>query len=392
MVKQHRDNRIARCLPARAWLRGCRPVRTSRPPAVGGRRGGMTLIELLVVAVILLVLMGVALPLLRPALEENRIREASRQLNALVQTAKMRAAETGRNYGLWIERSTLESNSAFEVYLAEVPRPYAGDLLGARVGLVDAKLANGAAGQDGVVDRLDFLLADTASMVQLVQAGDLIQFDYKGPHYRIQTSPAPVPSSNPPRLFVLFSRTDPGDPMPVPVGGDVPFQITRLPVKVVTRPLQFSGGVILDLQHSGMGYSRIDQFSAPAGNTSPVVIMFRPSGEMAQVIAGGVSQAPSAAVHLLLGRFDGREAFEPEANSANPIDWSSADRVQVTYSKNLVNQSSIWVSVGNRNGTVTSSPNAWELVPVGGPEPPNMLDSLALAREFAQTGQTDGGG
>ncbi len=387
-------------LPARAWSHGRRPSGLSRRHTAGNWRRGMTLVELLVVVTILIVLMGVALPLMRPALEENRIREASRQLNALVQTAKMKAAETGRDYGLWIERSTVESNSAFEVYLAEVPRPYAGDLVGARVGLVDAVLANGTAGQDGVVDRLEFLLSDTASMLQLVQAGDRIQLDYKGPLYRIQTSPAPVPASNPARLFVLFSRTDPGDPMPLPVGGDVPFQITRLPVKVATRPLQFSGGVILDLQHSGMGYARGNQFAAPAGNTTPVVMMFRPSGTMAQVIARGVAQAPSATVHLLLGRLAGREAFEPEANSANPIDWSSTDPTQITYSKNLADHKSIWVAVGNRNGTVSTSPNGWELAPVapwppntpGGSEPPYMENSLDLAREFAQTGQTDGGG
>lgn len=351
------------------------------------RRRGMTLIELLVVATILLVLMGVALPLMRPALEENRIREASRQVNALVQTAKMRAAENGRDFGLWIERSTVESNAAFEVYLAERPQPYAGDFMNAKARLFDNL------GGDGVADTADFLLAETASMLQLVQVGDLIQFDYKGPQYRIATNPAAVPSSSPARLFVVFTLTDVADPGPLPVGGaiGVPFQISRSPVKLATRPLQFSGGVVLDLQHSGMGLAITEQFAAVPGTTSPVVIMFRPSGAISQVFIRGASHSPNAAVHLLLGKFEGREPFEPVTGAPNPIAWSSLDSTPISYSKNVASQKSIWVAVGNRNGTVTTSPNGWQLSP-GGAGPPYMLNSLVLAREFAQTGQTDGGG
>ena len=62
-----------------------------------------TLIELLVVMVILVILIATALPLAKRVMDNDRIREASRQLNAYFAMAKTHAVRTGRPCGLLFE-------------------------------------------------------------------------------------------------------------------------------------------------------------------------------------------------------------------------------------------------------------------------------------------------
>jgi len=414
-------NRLERQQPPRRVRR----VRQVEPLVrTSGVRYALTLVELLVVMAIIVVMMGVAIPLMRASLEEGKVREGARQVNAFVALAKAHAAESRRDFGIWIERSPNDANAAFEVYLAERPRPFAGDLIGARTELFDTD-------GDGVADRAMFLLRDVASMSPtvsrpLVQAGDFIRFDYKGPYYRLLGNPRFGPNititgGTPPTtqtLVVDFERLDAAHPVPRPVSptitgpvatfGTVPFQFVRSPQKVLTRPLQFAGGVVIDLQHSGMGYSRFSQFDLvsndasalgpPIGSAStPVVIMFKPTGGVSEVIYWDNSLAtpavtthiPNGSISLLVGLFDGRLPVEETGTVPNPIAWSSADPTQASYSKNLADHGSSWVSINPRNGAVTSARNAWELVPVAGPY---LRDSLVFAREFAQSGQQVGGG
>ena len=72
------------------------------------------------------------------------------------------------------------------------------------------------------------------------------------------------------------------------------------------------------------------------------------------------------------------------------------DAMPVNYDENISHSESIWVSIGHRTGTVTSSANAWELLPGPpwpgtGPAKPFFVDSLRAAREFAQSSQNLGG-
>ena len=92
----------------------------------------MTLVELLVVVTVILVMLAVSVPALAPSIRENRIREGSRQMNVMVARAKARAGELGRRVALWLERSGPGSNAVMDVYLAEAPSEYSGDLQGAR--------------------------------------------------------------------------------------------------------------------------------------------------------------------------------------------------------------------------------------------------------------------
>lgn len=388
-------------------------------------RRGMTLVELMVVLMIIVIMMGVALPLMRTTVDESRVREGARQLQAFIAVAKATATETGRDCGIWIERSANDANAAFEVYLAERPRPYAGDVMNAK-----AELMNHPAPNRGIAV---FLLSEVGSMSPsairpIVQAGDLIRFGYKGPYYKILSAPVLGPQitigtmTSVQTVTLEFTWQVP-HPAPLPIlgslsgtltkFGSVPFQIIRAPQKSNARILQLTNGITIDLQHSGIGYGRYSQFDlirgranaspAPGSTITPVIIMFAPSGNVSEVFYWDVSGElltppqsptflsvkPSETIGLLVGRVDGREQVEDSVEFPNPIDWAWNDNTQSSYSKNLTSFSSNWVTIHPRNGTVTTGLNGFQLSPGGGPY---LRDTLQLAREYAERGQQSGGG
>ena len=96
---------------------------------------GLTMIELLIVVAVMVILIGIALPVMKTGIEARRLREASRQVNTAVTLAKSLAAETDRYAGLLIDVESLPEDRtklfARRLYLAETPPPYAGDMVGA---------------------------------------------------------------------------------------------------------------------------------------------------------------------------------------------------------------------------------------------------------------------
>ncbi|WP_231956545.1 pilus assembly FimT family protein [Posidoniimonas polymericola] len=117
----------------------------------------MTLVELLVVITILGILLGAAIPVLSPADDSRRLREAARAVNTFIAGAKSRAKETGRPFGVAFKklsqdtgrsgpRDSSDSNYlkdldnvandngvCLELYYVEEPPPYAGFDSNARV-------------------------------------------------------------------------------------------------------------------------------------------------------------------------------------------------------------------------------------------------------------------
>ena len=69
------------------------------------KRIGLTLVELLVVIVILTLLVAAVIPVLSPATETRRLREASRQLNSLCTAAQAKAIQQ-RQAGWFVVRKT----------------------------------------------------------------------------------------------------------------------------------------------------------------------------------------------------------------------------------------------------------------------------------------------
>src|SRR4051794_1301952 len=87
---------------------------------------GFTLVELLVVIAIISAVTIATVPMILPALDVRRIREASRILSTHFASAQSEAIAKGRSVGVWIQRLSGEPTAAMDLFLCEVPAPYAG--------------------------------------------------------------------------------------------------------------------------------------------------------------------------------------------------------------------------------------------------------------------------
>ncbi len=428
----------ARCLPViDRLLTGHQPTgrRVLAQPGCGrlapGRRGlpgrrGMTLVELLVVIFILTLLVATALPLMKPAIEESRIREASRQINAFLDGAKGRAAALGRPVGVWIERIP-ESNAAVQLYLAETPPLYGGDSQGATA-MINYETSTGkfVIREIPGTNPPNTLLPGFVNSYSLIEvlapnAGDefRIKFAYKGQYYRCRRTTAPSGTTH---RFEL----DPADAARVPplTGVALPYQVLLNPRRSSSPPLQLPGGTAIDLQYSGIGGFTDDTIvpdicpttaldvpgptglefwdnrnpTNPAGNrlsppAGPVIIVFRPSGDVERVVVAGTSFSPNGTIHLLVSKIEQIETLaEDTPETPNPIAWSPVDNDVCPHSESLVDTNSIWISVGHRSGLISSSQNGWNFDPDEDlSTPPNFRDCFRSARDLAQRTQTVGG-
>ncbi len=348
----------------------------ARRPGRRWRHRGMTLTELLVVIMILVMLLGVSLPMMRTGLEGRALREASRQLNTYVQLAKSRAAETGRPVGLWLDTVSLPEEERFDpelplryadqLFLAETPLPYAGDMFGARVTVFENTDAEfdaeyEAHSTDGF----------SASLPDLVQPGDRIKLDFKGPAYPIQAIwPEAAHESGGRRVFFTPEPHQPAPRVSDPSDDGVPYQIFRAPQRSSSTPLSLTSGVLIDLTNSGYG---LDNREFGLFDT-PMVILFNPGGGVDAVLGNGAWFIPTGAIHLQIGSMDNLlEAGEFSSEAYGGL-----------YNRNLENTSNLWVTIGHRSGRVTTAENAWE-------DRGDLPSSLTAAREFAQLGQAIGG-
>ena len=380
------------------------------------RPRGMTLMELLIVVAVMVILLGAALPLLKIGLAGRRTREASRQLNTYAALAKSRAIELGRPAGLFIDTQWLMDDPtnpvpyASELFLAETPRPYAGDMVDARAWVRPDSSAN----------RFEITFSDSASLTTtlptaLVQGGESFQikFDYKGPLYECQRDPNNndfVITLDPAFLAKFVKPGSDGvwgtanggtnndgddnddgnvnDPFEALwVNSDdiilrFPYQIFRQPQKSSATPMELPRGAVIDLSNSGFGLGKRFLRDDPAITSTllpgtyelvsgPIIIQFGRTGSVPRI--DGLTQLvvwtdannqrhenrsplppPTATIHLLLG----------EIEDIGPV--------------NLQNPDNLWVSIGHQAGKVTSTENGWT--------PTNA--TLASAREFAQSAQS----
>ena len=253
----------------------------------------MTLIELLLVVFILVALAAAIIPAIRPAFASRKTREAARQINGYFVGAKARAAAVGRPVGIWIERVVPGSGASMNLFIAEQPAPYAGDLDPARAAVVDIQPRPQLPAPNG--RRMTIWFVNSTSMysddenLRLVNPGDQIIFGYGGLRYDIVRVGAvnqvisfvelylapnvPIPPitpqipyidvNQPPSILVSFNGINYNVPRGIEFFG-APFQIFRQPRKTNSRPLALPNGVVLDLTNSGFHLisPRIPNFSS----------------------------------------------------------------------------------------------------------------------------------
>ena len=378
-----------------------------RQSALAINRAAFTLVELIVVVVIAIILMAVTLPTIKYSIEEGKLREGARQINAFFASAKAQATSTGRPAGVWFElerigdpTTPLGVHQCRQIYLAEVPAPYGGDYLNAHA------VVRNAVGDINPLDPtvaawlLDFAdspgtppdplnAPSVASMMAepggLLKRGDRfgIRFDNRGylfSGFRSTSDGRCYITNNgiiPPRANGLPSATNPS--------AGYSFQIFRQPQRI-GQPLELPQGVVLDMSYSGVsptGY----QFEAARDR---VLVMFSPIGGVASVSfvhqqnLNVVEDTDSSKLFLLIGRTGNMETGPAFTNVA---------------ASNLVNGANLWISVSRRTGSVATVQNAPDLNPQSynppQPFPPTNLQQrqnfLARAREFAAKGDVKGG-
>lgn len=281
--------------------------------------------------------------------------------------------------GVMFHQQPGNRGASFQMSMAEVPPPYSGDTINARA----------------VIQGWRARLTESWSAMMLVTPGDFIKFNYRGPLYIIDTV-----TQNAADPSVTFFHKSAPPPLALQGNPGMPYQIFRKPQRTPAAPLEIPTPAVVDFFDSGEGAEGVGvprfidtnyQRPAAAGmNNQPsaaglakresVIIMFSPSGRVDRIFVRGASSVPLAPIHLLVGR---------------------TDKMGMS---NLRDPHSLWVSIGNRTGRITTSPNKSVLSSGGGnmseeisvPSPDNggplpTRNDVFVAREFALQSQGMGG-
>lgn len=316
---------------------------TIRRPTAASRRG-LTLIELLVVIVIIVTITAAVIPVMAPAVQSRKLREAARGMSTFIAGARARAAQVGRPVGVRIVPLPSNTVGSMALYYAESAPPYGGDTY-------DSTATLQVTGQSGWDYTLTATMTGGAFNSSLVEEGDLIQFNYQGFLYRITSV-----SSGSLELAVNTKGARLGWPT-TGQSDQVPYKIYRQPRSGAgADAFQLPDGIVIDMAGSGEGAT--GQYS-----TAPVTIMFAPGGRIDSVYVGATSQDASGTIFLLVGKAE---------NLGTSLNWNdtSADR---THLDNL------WVAINGMSGQVAVA----EMWPNG--------TTLADRRTLAASGQSMGG-
>lgn len=355
---------------------------------------GMTLVELLMVVGIMVILMAVAIPMVRPAFRDRQLREAARQVNVFFAGAKARAAETGRPFGVWIERTRSEDGNLYatQLHMAEVAHSFTGAVTGARAAVQfpapvtppsSPNSSNDWPSSNTTFGSLSFLGPDgtqgegttRAMLAGLVSDFQVfyIQFDHKGPKY------ACLRYDKDGTTHFLISlpsgQIPPGTRIPGVGRPGLTFEITRTPTKSIGTPLTLPGDAVMDLTVSGVGLGgarhAFDAEALPDAPPAPVIIMFSPNGQVHQVYVNHIPKVPSQSIFLLVGR---------RAKITKPTIPPNAD----PEISNLADPTNLWLTINSSTGGVTTENNA--PISAGDQHP------IKTAREFARGSRQMGGG
>lgn len=306
---------------------------------------GMTLIELLVVISIMVLLFAVLVPRVRPALDEARIREGARQVNAYLASAQALAVKRNAPVSVVFNRAANNKNACFQLSMAEALPVFAGES--------ESSLCAINASSQVVFN------PPLPNDPTLVMPGDLIRFNYRNTLYSVASVSLSAGSGSP-QLQLSVSSSLP----PLPIGQPVAYQIVRLPIRPInatdrfiqgssTPPLQLPRGVCVDLGKSGSRHPLMtnDHFHH-MDQTDPVVI-FAPGGQVGVYFSAGPS-GPSGYVPLpgslyfLVGRIEHVGFY---TNNDSPDASSPAPQNDLEFSTR-------WVSVRARTGQVVTFENS----------------------------------
>ena len=372
-------------------------------------RHAFTLIELLVVIAIISAVTIATIPMILPALDSRRIRESARIFSTQLASAQSEAMSKDHSVGVWIQRLSSEPTAAMDIFMCEVPQPYAGDSTGS---LCTCKFANGK----GTVT-----LGTDTGWYGLLKPGDLIRFNYGGAYYQFTgqceqsagsgtlvdgTQESPAGSGN----FVLkpdntlgfqVTWTNPANPTfqwpatAASAGGwQAPYQIFRQPVKSSSSPIQLPAGAVVDLFYSGTGSGGFLGTPSATDAKNPIILTFDRTGALDSGYVGGVQTKATNPIYFLIGK---REKLPAPA-------YAYTDDVTTQAEKhNFRDTENIWISVAPQTGLVsttevaqfddTAAYNALKaaISPTNPTQQQIIANAVQLSRQFATSAQSMGG-
>ena len=359
-------------------------------------RRGMTLIELLVVVSIVLILTVAAIPALRPALEGRQIREAARAVNVYLSSARNRAQQSGRPFGVEMERDPNMVLACRTMYQVEVPSPYAGAMGSSVLNFapIPPNPGDPPNTRKAIVQFCSapstppglYLENPDAVSLGFAQAGDELLMNYKPPRWRIMQ----IEGSAPNWIFTFYVPTGPvfPSPPPAPPLSNQQYQVFRRPVRSHVAPLQLPRGVVIDLLYSGfqnlfLPYDNSDLYS--------VAIMFNSHGGVDRIYATdpnsdtyyfGAWRAISPGF-LLIGRrdripIDGNQRVTNPGTPPPSMVFSAGASPAEDGQTNLQDLANIWVAINSQTGFITSAEVASGA--------PSVSDARSIARQFQAMG------
>jgi prepilin-type N-terminal cleavage/methylation domain-containing protein len=354
---------FSRALPFGSRLNGLHPSSFHLPPS----RRGVTLVEMLIVVSIIVILTVGSLAIIQP-LAERRVREAARQVNVFVSSARSRAIEIGRPCGVILRRAanTNTPSASLVLDMCEVPPPYAGDAIDSVV-----KVQNLTIGAGPPTIKIQIRDGDFSS--GLIRPGDLIRLNNQGPYYNILLPGAsdfqldangyfsfsPATATTPPWIdskyltAAINAVETPMQSLPWPDGdwsSPVAFQILRQPDKVKSAAfsLQLPAGTAVDLDYSGTDPVDTGLFQNTLGTSSDVAVLFSPNGAVEGYYLNGVKKAATGPIFLLVGSRSRVRDFTNDKLPANP---------KLDERPNWAELSSIWVTVNYQTGMASTDDN-----------------------------------
>jgi type II secretory pathway pseudopilin PulG len=378
------------------------------------KRWGVTLIELLVVVAILMLLAAVALPMVKPAMENRKIREAARAINIFFGVARNHAIETRRPCGVLLQRTVNRPNVVTVLQLVEIPPVYVGDTANATISLTFEKI------DAGVAILKATLPANTISPAT-IRRGDLIQVNHQGPWYTVTDDEAPTDEiydttgyvkvfKDTAVTFHLAFRLAPGATLPWnPSSPALPYAVARQPYDDVNGTLQARHGAVppltlpsdvaIDLGVSGTA-SLVGRFcETNDSQIESVIFIFSPTGSVERVVSVVTSVTDrqfyaTEPIYLMVGKTSQvRMPEELPLPSPVPNGWTPPEDAR----PNWLDPESLWVTLTPQTGLVTVAENKYiDLPPQSASfewdDRKTWLSSVKAVRQYARETQSAKGG
>jgi len=347
-----------------------------QPPAsrLQPARRAVTLVEMLIVVSIIMILMVITLKAM-PKTEDRRVREAAREVNVYLSSARNRAMELGRSCGVLLHRTMNNLQRTTLIDQCEGPQPFAGDVINAVVKVQDFTNT-----PSSPRFRLKIRSGDCSEFI--IRPGDRIRLNNQGPFYRISLGHSldssitdDFPGDPNGIYFDLNAGSDTdGDgfiddhflyltldiqdaqmqqfPWPYVSTGlwstPVSFLIERLPVKTAATPLQLPEGTALDLNASGTDNLALTDHIWNNWILD-VLIIFSPNGSLEAYYFQGSRHPASQPLFLMVGKRDRVRDYASDPLPASP---------NLNELPNWADLSSTWVTINYQTGMVSTSENS----------------------------------